>query len=46
MESVAQVQILDEAVCVSLHANALERDINPSFLSQAMGKLGFLALVR
>ena len=29
MESVIQVQILDEADCISLHANALGNSINP-----------------
>ena len=33
---IEQVQIMDEAV--SNHANALEKSINPSVLSPAMGK--------
>ena len=49
MELVAQVQILDEAICVSLLANALGKDINPSVLLLAiakwLGRLGSLALV-
>ena len=28
-----RVQVLDEAVCISLCTNALEKDINPSLLS-------------
>ena len=31
------VQILDEAVCVSLHGNAIGKSMNPSVLS-TMGK--------
>ena len=40
MEMVTQVQNLDEAVCISLHANALEKGMNSS-----MGRLGSLVLV-
>ena len=43
MESVIQVQILDNAVCISSHANTLEKGMNPSILLP--GKLGSLALV-
>ena len=32
MELVIQVQILDEAVFISIYANPLGKDINPSFL--------------
>ena len=38
-ELVTQVQILHEAVGVSLHANAFEEGMSPSFLSLAMDKL-------
>ena len=38
MKLVNQVQILDEAVCVSLHANAIEKGMNPSVLPLTMGK--------
>ena len=38
MESVTQVQILDEAVCVSFYANALNEVINTSILSPPIGK--------
>ena len=31
MDSVSGVQILDEAVCVSLHHNVLGKDMNRSF---------------
>ena len=32
MESISLVQILGAAVWISLHDNALETDMNPSFL--------------
>ena len=38
MESATWVQILDEAVCISLHADALKKGMNPSILSQVKGK--------
>ena len=38
MESMTRVQILDEAVCISLQANALGKGINPSVFLQAIGK--------
>ena len=38
MESVTQVQILEEIVCISLCANALWKGMNPSVLPLAMGK--------
>ena len=50
MKSVTRVQFLDEAVCVSLQAYELEKNMNSSFLSPATGKylgwLGSLALIR
>ena len=39
MESVSPVQILDYAVCVSLHANAFQKGMNPSVLLPIMRKL-------
>ena len=49
MELVIQVQILDEAVDVSLHANALGKGMNPSVLPSTMSnsnaEVGVLALV-
>ena len=39
MDLTTQVQILDEAVCVSHDDHALEIGINPTFLFSAMGKL-------
>ena len=36
LESVIRVQILDEAICVSLHANALKKIMNPYVLLPAM----------
>ena len=48
MESVNQVQILDEAICVSLHANAVGKGINPSGLllaiDKTVGKTDFFSL--
>ena len=38
LESVTQVQIWEEAVCFSLHANALGKGIDLSVLSTAMDK--------
>ena len=38
MELAAQVQIQDEAVCISFCTNALGKGMNPSFLLIAMGK--------
>ena len=38
MESATQVQILDEAVCILLCTNDLEKGINPSVLLPAIGK--------
>ena len=38
MDSVSQVQILDKGVCISLHAYAFKKDMNPFILSPAMGK--------
>ena len=38
MESVDWVQILGEGVCISLHANTLEKGMNPSVLSLEKGK--------
>ena len=38
MELVTQFQILDEAVCISIYANAPEKVLIPSLLTQAMGK--------
>ena len=34
MKSSNQVQILDKAVCILLHANYFWNDMNPYFLSQ------------
>ena len=38
MESVICVQILNEAVCILIHANALGKNMNLSVLSLAMSK--------
>ena len=38
MELGTWVQILDKAVGISLHANALDKAMNPDFLSAAMDK--------
>ena len=38
MKSVTWVQILGEAVCISLRTDALEKCMNPSVLRPAMGK--------
>ena len=35
MESATRVQILDVAVCISIHANALGKGINPPVLAMA-----------
>ena len=37
-ELATQIQILDEAVCISLCTNPLGKDMNPSVLSPAIGK--------
>ena len=39
MDSMNQFQSLDEAVCISLWANALGKGINLSLLPPAMGKI-------
>ena len=36
MDSASQSHMLDEAVCILLQANALEKGITPSFLPPAM----------
>ena len=33
-----QVQILDQAVCISYNANTLEKDMNPTILHSNMGQ--------
>ena len=38
MESTTQVQIQHKAVYILLHANALEKDMNPSLLTPPMDK--------
>ena len=38
MESVIRVQILDGAVCILLHANALGKGVNQFVLAPALGK--------
>ena len=38
MDIVTQVQILDEAVCISYSTNTIEKDINSTILPTAMGK--------
>ena len=38
MYSVPRVQILDEAVCITLCTNVLEKGMNYSFLLPAVGK--------
>ena len=38
MELATQVHILDEAIGISLHANAFGKGINPSILYPVMGK--------
>ena len=37
MESETQVQILDDADCISLHANVLGKGMNPSVLPHPAG---------
>ena len=39
MESLTQIQIQDEDVCVLLSTHILKKEMNPSLLPQAMGKL-------
>ena len=39
MEPVIQVQILYEAICISLCINVLGKDMNPSVLSLSMSKI-------
>ena len=38
MKSANRVQILDKAVCISLHANALGNSMSASIPPSAMGK--------
>ena len=38
MDTLTQVQILNEAVCISRSANTLEKGISLTILSPAMGK--------
>ena len=38
MDSVTQVQILDEAVCILHSANILREGMNPTILPLVMGK--------
>ena len=38
MESATQDQILDKAICISLHDNALGKGMNPYVLLPFMGK--------
>ena len=48
MESLTKVQILDEAVFVSLRANVFEKDMNQPDLYEIMGRIakqtGFFSL--
>ena len=49
MESETKVQILDEAVCISLYANALGKAMNPCppphpAMSKIVGQTGFFSL--
>ena len=39
MDLAIQVQILDDAICISLCTNALGKGMNPSVLSQTTGKI-------
>ena len=39
MDMMSRVQILNKANCISFYANALGKDMNPSFLLPIMGKL-------
>ena len=39
IELETQVQILDGAVCISLHANAHVKGLNPSVPTSAVGKI-------
>ena len=45
-----RVQILDEAICISLNTNAFMKDMNQSLLTTALGKMvgqtGFSSLSR
>ena len=38
MDTAAQVQILDEAVCILHSTNTLGKSMNPTILPPAMGK--------
>ena len=38
MDTVTQVQILDETVCISHRSNTLGKGMNPIILPPAMGK--------
>ena len=38
MESESQVQILDRAVCILLHANTHKKGMNPPLLALVMGR--------
>ena len=39
MDPVKQVQILDEAISISLHTNALGKGMNPNILPPAKSKI-------
>ena len=39
METVTQVQILDEAVCILHSANTIGKGMNPTILPPVMGKI-------
>ena len=38
MDTMNRVQILDEAICISLHTNSLGKGMNPLFPSPARSK--------
>ena len=38
MESVTAVKILDVVFCISIHANAFEKHMNPLILNVVLGK--------
>ena len=43
MDKVSQVQILNEAICVSFRTNALVKKMYSSLLSSAIGKKNILS---
>ena len=44
IDMMSWIQILDEAICISFHANVQGKDMNPSLISSAMDKMLHIGL--